>query len=58
MLATFLDVAPGPVAIGVALAVIIFVIAVVILLAGGLVLFLWYRKRSHGNREMIRPENE
>jgi len=58
MLAILFDVAPEPVAIGVALAVILFVIAVVILLAGGLVFFLWYRKRSRANREMIRPDNE
>jgi flagellar basal body-associated protein FliL len=58
MLATLFDVAPEPVAIGVALAVILFVIAVVILLAAGLVFFLWYRKRSRGNREMVRPPND
>ena len=58
MLATILDVAPEPVTIGVAVAVILFVIALVILLAGGLVLFLWYRKRSRSNREMIRPDAE
>ena len=54
---TFLDLAPEPVSMGVALAVILFVIAVVILLAGGLVLFLWYRKRSLRHREMVRPED-
>jgi len=53
---TFLDLAPEPVSMGVALAVILFVIAVVILLAGGLVLFLWYRKRSLRHREMVRPD--
>ena len=58
MLATILDEAPEPVAIGVAVAVVLFVIAVVMLLAGGLVLFLWYRKRSLRHREMIRPEND
>jgi len=58
MLAIFFDVAPEPVAIGVAVAVILFVIALVILLAGGLVLFLWYRKRSLCHREMIRPDND
>ena len=58
MLATILDVAPEPVAIGVALAVVLFVIAVVILLAGGLVLFLWYRKRTLRHRDVIRPDND
>ena len=54
---TFLDLAPEPVSMGVALAVILFVIAVVILLAGGLVLFLWYRKRSLRHREVLRSED-
>jgi len=55
-MATFFDVAPEPTSIGVVLAVILFVSAVVILLAGGLVLFLWYRKRNLRHREMARPE--
>jgi hypothetical protein len=54
----FLDVAPEPVAMGVALAIILFVIAVVIVLAGGLVLFLWYHKRSLRHREVIRADND
>ena len=43
---------------GVALAIILFVIAVVIVLAGGLVLFLWYHKRSLRHREVIRADND
>ena len=50
-----LDVAPDPVSTGIVLAVILFVIALVLLLAGALVFFLWYRKRSRRNSEMIRP---
>ena len=60
MLSTIIDVAPDPVSSGVALAVVLFVIAFVILLfvAAALVLFLWYRKRSMRHKEMIRPPNE
>ncbi len=49
-----LDVAPDPVGIGPLLAVILLVIGFIILLAAGLVLFLWYRKRSMRGLEMIR----
>jgi hypothetical protein len=52
--ATLMDVAPDPVTIGVGLAVVIFVIAAVVVLAGALVFFLWYRKRRLRHREMIR----
>ena len=53
------DVAPGPVRGGIALALVLLVIAFVILLAGAaaLVSLLWYRKRSLRPREMIRPEH-
>ena len=57
MTAALLDVAPEPTAFGVVLAVILFVSAVVILLAGALCLFLWYRKRSLRHLEMVRPED-
>ncbi|HYW73201.1 MAG TPA: hypothetical protein VE961_19390 [Pyrinomonadaceae bacterium] len=56
--ALLIDVAPDPVqvaGIGIVVAVIIFVIAAVVIVAGGLVIFLWYRKRSLRHREMIRP---
>ena len=56
-MATLIDVAPDPVTTGVALAVVLFVIAAVMLLAGALVFFLWYRKRRLRHREMIRPDN-
>ena len=56
-LATLIDVAPDPVTTGVALAVVLFVIATVFLLAGALVFFLWYRKCRLRDREMIRPDD-
>ena len=52
-----IDAAPDPVSIGIVLAVIFFVIAAVILIAGALVFFLWYRKRSRRSQEMIRPDD-
>jgi hypothetical protein len=52
----FLDAAPNPVGIGALLAVILLVIGLIVLLAVGLVLFLWYRKRSLRGVEMIRPD--
>lgn len=51
-----LDVAPGPVGIGALLAVILLVIGFIVLLAVGLVLFLWSRKHSMRGLEMIRPD--
>ena len=53
-----LDVAPDPVAIGVVAVVVLAVIAVVVLLAAGLVVFLWYRKRSKRHLELARLEPE
>ena len=57
--ATLIDIAPDPVTtgVGIAVAVILFVIAAVVLFAGALVFFLWYRKRSLRNREMVRPHD-
>ncbi len=52
-----LDVAPDPVGIGALLAVVILVVGFIILLAVGLVVFLWYRKRSLRGVEMIRPDS-
>jgi hypothetical protein len=51
-----LDVAPDPVGMGAFLAVILLVVGVIVFLAAGLVLFLWYRKRSMRGLEMIRPD--
>ena len=54
----FIDVAPDPIRSGVALGVVLLVIAFVILLvgAGALVFFLWFRKRSQRAQEMIRRD--
>jgi hypothetical protein len=51
-----LDAAPDPVSTGVLLAVLLLVAGFIVLLAVGLVLFLWYRKRSMRGVEMIRPD--
>ncbi len=52
-----LDVAPSPAGNGVLLAaIVLFVVGFVVLLAAGLVVFLWYRKRSLRSVEMIRPD--
>lgn len=50
----FIDVAPDPASVGIVLAVVIFVIATVVFIAAGLIIFLWYRKRKMRHREMIR----
>ena len=52
----FLDVAPDPAGTGALLAVTLLVIGFIALLAVGLVLFLWYRKRNMRHAEMIRPD--
>ena len=51
-----LDAAPDPVGIGALLAVVILVVGFIVLLAVGLVSFLWYRKRSLRSFEMIRED--
>ena len=51
-----LDIPPDPAGIGALLAVVLLVIGFIVLLAVGLVLFLWYRKRSLRGVEMIRPD--
>jgi len=50
------DVAPDPVRSGIGLAAVLLVVALVILLVGAaaLIFFLWCRKRSKRNQEMIR----
>ena len=54
------DVAPDPVRSGVALGVVLVVIAFVLLLVGvaALVFFLWLRKRSMRRLEIGIPEND
>jgi hypothetical protein len=56
--AALIDVAPDPVTTGagIVVALVLFVIVAVILLAGALGLFLWFRKRRLRHREMIRPD--
>jgi hypothetical protein len=51
---TFIDVAPNPVGIGIVAAVVLTVVGFVILLAAGLILFLWWRKRRMRHQEMVR----
>ncbi len=51
-----IDAAP-PVSIGIVLAVLLFIIAAIILMAVGLILFLWYRKRSRRAQNMIRRDD-
>jgi hypothetical protein len=51
-----LDAAPDPVGMGALLAVVLLLMGFIVLLAVGLVLFLWYRKRSMRGVEMIRPD--
>ena len=41
-----LDIPADPAGVGALLAVVLLVIGFIVLLAAGLVLFLWYRKRS------------
>lgn len=41
-----LDVAPDPAGMGALLAVVLLIVGFIVLLAVGLVFFLWYRKRS------------
>jgi hypothetical protein len=51
-----LDIPPTPAGIGALLAVVLLVGGFIALLAIGLVLFLWYRKRGMCGVEMIRPD--
>ena len=51
-----LDAAPDPGSMGVVPVVVLLVMGLIVPLAVGLVLFLWYRKRSLRGVEMIRPD--
>jgi hypothetical protein len=51
-----LDVAPDPTGAGSLAAVVLLVIALIALIAGGLALFLWYRKRSMRGMIMVQHE--
>jgi hypothetical protein len=51
-----LDAAPDPVSTGVLLAMALLVVGFIVLLAVGLVLLLWSRKRRMRGLEMIRPD--
>jgi hypothetical protein len=54
--AIVLDIPPEPAGIGTFLAVALLVIGLILLLLAGLVVYLWYRKRSLRGIEMIRPD--
>ena len=51
-----IDIPPDPAGMGVLPAVVLLVLCFILLLAAGLVVFLWYRKRSLRNVAMIRPD--
>lgn len=53
-----LDLAPNPERGGAVVVVLLLIIIIgfILLLAAGLVVFLWYRKRSMRGVEMIRPD--
>ena len=50
------DIPPAPAGIGALVAVVFLVIGFILLLAAGLVVYLWYRKRGMRGLEMIRPD--
>jgi hypothetical protein len=54
--AILIDIAPEPAGMGALLSVVLLVIGFILLLAAGLVVVLWYRKRSMRDVEMIRPD--
>ena len=54
--AILLDIPPEPAGIGAFLAVVFLVIGFILLLTAGLVVYLWFRKRSLRGIEMIRPD--
>ena len=51
-----IDIAPEPAGMGALLSIVLLVIGFNLLLAAGLVVVLWYRKRSLRGAEMIRPD--
>ena len=50
------DIPPAPAGIGALVAVVFLVTGFILLIAAGLVVYLWYRKRSMRGIEMIRPD--
>jgi len=50
------DIAPDPGGIAALLVIVLLVLGFIVLLAVGVVLFLWYRKRSMRGAVMIRPD--
>lgn len=54
--ARLLDIPPEPAGIGALAAIFLLVIGFILLMAAGLVVYLWYRKRSMRGIEMIRPD--
>ena len=54
----FMDAAPDPVGIGIVAAAILVVIGAIVVLAAGLVIFLWYRKRSMRHLEINFPKKD
>jgi hypothetical protein len=51
-----IDAAPGPAGIAIVFAAILIVIGAIVALAAGLVVFLWYRKRSFRHQEIGSPD--
>ena len=54
--AILLDIPPEPAGVGALVAVFFLVSGVLLLVAAGLVVYLWYRKRSTRGLEMVRPD--
>ena len=54
--AILLDIPPEPAGIGTFLAVVFLVIGFILLLTAGLVIYLWFRKRSLRGIEMVRHD--
>ena len=54
--AILLDIPPEPAGIGALVAVVFLVIGFILLVAAGLVVYLWYRKRGMRGIDMIRTD--